>query len=136
MATVVSLVTLVIVSMGMFSELQDALNFIWRITPKKNAALWGAIKSRFLPFMLVIGTGFLLLVSLISLQAFRKAYGYLRRLPCHASRFSLDNHSRSDCIAIGPASTDPVRTDRPARLNPHTPAECSAVDGSYCLPRN
>ena len=64
-ATVVSLVTLVIVSMGMFSELQDALNLIWRIPPKKNAALWGAIKSRFLPFLLVIGTGFLLLVSLI-----------------------------------------------------------------------
>ena len=64
-ATVVSLVTLVIVSMGMFSELQDALNLIWRITPKKNAVLWGAVKSRFLPFLLVIGTGFLLLVSLI-----------------------------------------------------------------------
>jgi membrane protein len=64
-ATVVSLVTLVIVSMGMFSELQDALNLMWRITPKKNAALWGAVKSRFLPFMLVIGTGVLLLVSLL-----------------------------------------------------------------------
>lgn len=65
-ATVVSLFTLVIVSMGMFSELQDALNLIWRITPKRNnAALWGALKSRFLSFMLVIGTGFLLLVSLI-----------------------------------------------------------------------
>lgn len=64
-ATVVSLVTLLIVSMGMFSELQDALNLIWRTKPKKNAALWGAIKSRFLPFMLVIGTSFLLLASLI-----------------------------------------------------------------------
>ena len=64
-ATVVSLVTLIIVSMGMFSELQDALNLMWRITPQKGAALWGAIKSRFLPFMRVIGTGFLLLVSLI-----------------------------------------------------------------------
>ena len=63
--TVVSLVTLVIVSMGMFSELQDALNLIWRITPQKGAALWGVIKSRFLPFMLVIGTGLLLLGSLI-----------------------------------------------------------------------
>jgi membrane protein len=72
MATVVSLVTLVIVSMGMFSELQDALNLIWRITPKKNDALGGAIKSRFLPFILVIGTGFLLLVSLI-LSAFLAA---------------------------------------------------------------
>lgn len=63
--TVVSLVTLVIVSMGMFSELQDALNLMWRITPQKGAALWGVIKSRFLPFMLVIGTGMLLLGSLI-----------------------------------------------------------------------
>jgi membrane protein len=71
-ATVVSLVTLAIVSMGMFSELQDALNLMWRITPKKNTALWGTIKSRFLPFMLVIGTGFLLLVSLI-LSAFLAA---------------------------------------------------------------
>jgi membrane protein len=64
-ATVVSLVTLIIVSMGMFSELQDAFNLIWRITPQKGAALWGVIKSRFLPFMLVIGTGLLLLGSLI-----------------------------------------------------------------------
>jgi membrane protein len=64
-ATVVSLITRIIVSMGMFSELQDALNLMWRITPKKNAALWGAVKSRFLPFMLVIGTGVLLLVSLL-----------------------------------------------------------------------
>lgn len=63
--TVVSLVTLVIVSMGMFSELQDALNLMWGITPQKGAALWGVIKSRFLPFMLVIGTGMLLLGSLI-----------------------------------------------------------------------
>lgn len=51
--------------MGMFSELQDAFNLMWRITPKKNAALWGVIKSRLLPFMLVIGTGLLLLGSLI-----------------------------------------------------------------------
>ena len=81
-ATVVSLVTLVIVSMGMFSELQDALNLIWRIQPKKSAALWGAIKSRFFSFILVIGSGFLLLVSLV-LNAFLAALGkfVLRALP-------------------------------------------------------
>lgn len=81
-ATVVSLVTLVIVSMGMFSELQDALNLIWRIQPKKSAALWGAIKSRFLSFILVIGTGFLLLVSLL-MSAFLAALGkfVLRAVP-------------------------------------------------------
>jgi membrane protein len=64
-APAVSLVTLIIVSMGMFSELQDALNLIWRTKPKKSDALWGALKNRFLSFILVIGTGVLLLVSLL-----------------------------------------------------------------------
>lgn len=63
--TVVSLITLVILSMGIFSELQDAFDLIWRMTPQKGTALWGIIKRRFLPFMLVIGTGLLLLGSLI-----------------------------------------------------------------------
>ena len=81
-ATVVSLVTLVIVSMGMFSELQDALNLIWGIPSKGSAALWSAIKDRFLSFILVIGTGFLLLVSLL-LSAFLAALGkfVLRAMP-------------------------------------------------------
>jgi membrane protein len=75
-ATVVGLVTLVIVSMGMFSELQDALNLIWRIKPKKRDALWSALKSRFLSFILVISTGVLLLVSLL-VNAFLAALGNL-----------------------------------------------------------
>jgi membrane protein len=65
MATLISLVMLVVVSMGMFSELQDALNFIWRIPGKPRPALWGAVRTRLVSFALVIGTGFLLLVSLI-----------------------------------------------------------------------
>jgi membrane protein len=64
-ATLVSLVTLLVVSMGMFGELQDALNFIWRIPGKGSFALWDALRTRLLSFILVIGTGFLLLVSLI-----------------------------------------------------------------------
>lgn len=73
-AAVVSLITLIIVSTGMFSELQDALNLIWRLQPKKSAALQDAIKSRFVSFILVIGTGFLLLVSLV-MSAFLAALG-------------------------------------------------------------
>ena len=64
-ATIVSLITLMVVSMGMFSELQDALNFIWRIPGKHSAVVWRALKNRLFSFILVIGTGFLLLVSLI-----------------------------------------------------------------------
>ena len=49
----------------MFSELQDALNLIWRTKPKKSDALWDALKTRFLSFILVIGTGVLLLASFL-----------------------------------------------------------------------
>jgi membrane protein len=65
-ATVVSLVTLFVVSMAMFSELQDALNLIWRIpSPSKSAAVWGLLRTRLLSFLLVIATGLLLVASLI-----------------------------------------------------------------------
>jgi membrane protein len=64
-ATLVSLVTLLVVSMGMFSELQSALNLIWRIPGKGSSAIWRAVRTRLFSFMLVICTGFLLLVSLI-----------------------------------------------------------------------
>jgi membrane protein len=64
-ATLMSLGTLLVVSMGMFGELQDALNFIWRIPEKRSSVLWQALRTRLLSFILVIGTGFLLLVSLV-----------------------------------------------------------------------
>jgi membrane protein len=65
-ATVISVITLFIVSMGMFSELQDALNFIWRIPPRaRRSALLGMLRTRLFSFLLVIGTGFLLVAALI-----------------------------------------------------------------------
>jgi membrane protein len=64
-STLVSLVALLLVSMGMFSELQDALNLIWRIPRKSSSVLWRALRTQLVSFMLVICTGFLLLASLI-----------------------------------------------------------------------
>ena len=64
-STLVSLVTLLLVSMGMFSELQDALNLIWRIPSKSSSVLRRALRTQLVSFMLVICTGFLLLASLI-----------------------------------------------------------------------
>jgi len=66
LATMISLITLFVVSMGMFSELQDALNFIWRIPGhRRSSALWGLLRTRLFSFLLVIGTGFLLFTALI-----------------------------------------------------------------------
>ena len=64
-ATLVTLITLIVVSTGMFSELQDALNLIWGIPGKGHSVLWRVVRGRLLSFTLVIGTGFLVLVSLV-----------------------------------------------------------------------
>jgi membrane protein len=46
-------------------ELQSALNKIWDVKPPPNAGLFTLLKSRLWSFALVLGFGFLLLVSLL-----------------------------------------------------------------------
>jgi membrane protein len=77
-ATVVAAVTLLFGASGLFGQLQDALNTIWGVEPKAGRGIWGLIRDRFLSFMAVLGTGFLLLVSLVlsaGLSAFGKWFG-------------------------------------------------------------
>lgn len=66
-ATIISLVAMVVLSTGVFVELQDALNLIWRITPPQTSgsAFWRFLKGRVFSFCLVLGIGFLLIVSLV-----------------------------------------------------------------------
>lgn len=65
-AIVISLVTLIIGSTFVFIELQDSLDIIWRVKPKPSRSIIrGLIVDRLLSFAIVIGTGFLLLVSLV-----------------------------------------------------------------------
>jgi membrane protein len=64
-ATIVSATVMIVVSTGMFAELQDALNLIWGIKPKGGISFWTILKNRFFSFLVVIGIGFLLLTSLI-----------------------------------------------------------------------
>lgn len=65
LATIIGVVTLLIGATGVFGQLQDALNTIWEVKPKEGRGIWGVIKSRFLSFTMVLGTSFLLLVSLV-----------------------------------------------------------------------
>jgi len=50
---------------SVFGQLQDALNTIWEVTPKPGRGIWNTIQTRFLSFTMVVGVGFLLLVSLV-----------------------------------------------------------------------
>src|SRR5215475_12662 len=60
-----ALVTPVFGLWGVFGELQDSLNTIWGVTPKPGRRMRDIVKERFWSFATVVGTGFLLLVSLV-----------------------------------------------------------------------
>ncbi len=64
-ATVVGVVTLLVGATGIFGELQGTLNTIWKVQPQTSGGVLAFIKRRFLSFLMVLGTGFLLLVSLL-----------------------------------------------------------------------
>ena len=64
-ATVLALATLLFGASGVFGQLQDAMNTIWEVPPQPKASWWALIRNRFLSFAMVLGTGFLLLVSLL-----------------------------------------------------------------------
>lgn len=64
--TVVSIITLVIGATTVFAELQSDLDRIWRVpAPAKENSIWILLRTRLLSFGLVLGLGFLLLVSLV-----------------------------------------------------------------------
>jgi membrane protein len=64
-AGVIGILMLLFGATGVFGELQGALNTIWEVKPKPGRGLGGIIRDRFFSFTLVLGTSFLLLVSLL-----------------------------------------------------------------------
>lgn len=65
LATVMGLITIILGAAGFFGQLQDALNTIWEVQPKPGRGIKDIIRERFLSFTMVLGIGFLLLVSLV-----------------------------------------------------------------------
>jgi membrane protein len=78
--TVIGIVTLVLGASGVFGELQDSLNTIWNVKAKPNAGIWGYIRNRFLSLSMVLGLGFLLLISMVLTTAAEAASGMLSSL--------------------------------------------------------
>lgn len=64
-ALITSIVTLVIGATGLFAEIQDSLNMIWRLKAKPKNGLLQFLKNRLLSSSLIVSLGFLLVVSLI-----------------------------------------------------------------------
>jgi membrane protein len=64
-ATTIAIGTALVGASGAFVELQDALNKIWGVQRRSESIWLSVIRERFLSFGLVLGTGFLLIVSLV-----------------------------------------------------------------------
>jgi membrane protein len=78
--TVVGLIILLLGATGTFSSLQDALNAIWHVKP--DPAISGVkvfLKKRLLSFGILLGVGFMLMVSLILSAILTAAGGALKQ---------------------------------------------------------
>jgi membrane protein len=64
-ATVVGLVVLLVGATTVFAELQSALDRIWRAPVQGTSGIFGLIRARLLSFGMILGLGFLLMVSLV-----------------------------------------------------------------------
>jgi membrane protein len=66
LATVFGMIFLFIGATSVFAELQDALDRIWRAPAKQESfSLWRLVRARLLSFGMILGIGFLLMVSLV-----------------------------------------------------------------------
>jgi membrane protein len=63
-AVIIGIITLLIGATTVFAEIQDSINTIWSLKPKAKLGMWVMLKNRLLSFGVIVGLGFLLLVSL------------------------------------------------------------------------
>jgi len=68
-ATIIGIITLVFGALGVFNELHNSLNTIWNVKEEETKGFFQSVKKiildRLLSFTMVLGIGFLLLVSLV-----------------------------------------------------------------------
>ncbi|MBF0408448.1 MAG: YihY/virulence factor BrkB family protein [Candidatus Riflebacteria bacterium] len=89
-ATIFGVVSLLFGALGVFGELQNSLDTIWEVKSKPGAGFSGVLQSRLLSFTLVLGTGFLLLVSVVlsaGLAAMEEPLNGLLPLPMLVMQF-------------------------------------------------
>lgn len=64
LSSVVGIGILLIGAGGVVGQLQTSLNTIWGVAAKPGQAIWGFLRQRFVSFAMILGIGFLLVVSL------------------------------------------------------------------------
>ncbi len=65
LSLIIGIITLIIGATTVFAEIQDSINIIWKVRPKPKRGWLKILKDRVLSSSLIIGLGFLLVVSLV-----------------------------------------------------------------------
>lgn len=68
-ATIISVVTLLLAASGVFVSLQTALNMVWEVEPRPGGGIMRTVRQRASAFLLVLGVGVALLVFLFASTA-------------------------------------------------------------------
>ena len=63
--TIIGTIILIVGATGIFTEIQDSINFIWSLRAKPKRGILKFFVNRLLSFSLIVSLGFLLLVSLV-----------------------------------------------------------------------
>ena len=79
-AAIVGFVTLLVGATTVFAEIQDSINDIWGLKPKPKRGWLKLLQNRFLSFSVIIGLGFILLVSLVLTGLVEGLSGHLKAL--------------------------------------------------------
>lgn len=96
LATALGIGTLLFGASGVFGELQAAMDAVWDVKPKPMS-WWAVLRTRFLSFTMVIGVGFLLLISLIISTAIATVHASLEgSLP----QFEFAWHTLSSLVTL------------------------------------
>ena len=79
LAAVVSVVMVLLGASAVFVQLRSSLNAIWRVTHKPMGTIRRFLQARLFAFAIILGIGFLLLVSLVFSAALAAVSDYLGR---------------------------------------------------------
>ena len=120
LATLVGIVALVITASGVFTEMQQTLNVIWRAAPRRSTVS-ALLRSRATSLGLVAALGFLLLVSLVISAILTALSNYINGSASGRSPYSTNTElSRVVCFDYHPVRSNLSGSARPA----HRVARC------------
>jgi membrane protein len=99
-AAVIGIFVVLIGATSVFVELQDALNTVWKVAPRPGRGIRGIIRDRLLSFVMIVGTGLVLLAMLAVTTVLAAARETLAQLPGGSALWQWANAAISFLVVM------------------------------------